>query len=126
MSDTGAPETSLVGSRALREQDGVFLRRNPEFKMGTCDKVVPWNHLLTFMVSGLKTCVIRCLFESFWFHNFLVKFQIDTVSGESQRLIIVVLDALSVFSRVFRPPLDSADTSESTISQNLEKRTVRH
>ena len=33
------------------------------------------------------------------------------MSRESQRLIIAVLDALSVFSRVFRPPIDSTDTS---------------
>ena len=49
--------------------------------------------LLPFACSHgiwIETCVIRCLCESFWLHHFLVEFQINTVSGKSQRPIKVV------------------------------------
>ena len=61
----------------------------------------------------IETCVIKCLCESFWLHHFLVKFQINTVSGRSQRLIKVVFNELSLFIRIFRPTTDSAETSGS-------------
>ena len=61
----------------------------------------------------IETCVIKFLCESFWLHHFLVKFQINTVSGRSQRLIKVVFNELSLFSRIFRPTTDSAETSGS-------------
>ena len=78
------------------------LMRLEDEKCGTSSlRVVSRYHLLTFKVSGFKPCVIWRLCESFWFHNFLVKFQINAVSRESHRLIIVVLDALSACSEEF-------------------------
>ena len=61
----------------------------------------------------IETCVIKCLCESFWLHHFLVKFQINTEFGRSQRLIKVVFNELSLLSRIFRPTTDSAETSGS-------------
>ena len=69
------------------------------------------NQINKIFATWFKNCVISCICESFWFHNLFVKLQINTVSGESQRLKEVVPDAFSVFSRIFRPPIDSAETS---------------
>ena len=58
--------------------------------------------------------MIRCLCESFWLHHFLVKIQINTVSEKSQRILKVVFKAPSLFSRILRPTIDSAETSMPT------------
>ena len=61
-------------------------------------RVASWYQLLTFIVSGFNTAFSGASVSRFGFFNFLVKFQIITVSEENQRLIIVVLDA---FRRIF-------------------------
>ena len=100
-----------------------------------------WALLLTSSLSSTKTSLVRLkdekcenvtlvcrLFVLFaiWFKNLRDQFASVNLSGsitsssnsrstlcleESQRLKVVVLDALSVFSRIFRPPIDSAETS---------------
>ena len=60
------------------------------------------------MVSGLQPALSGASLSGFMSPRQIPD---KTLSGESRGLITVVLDALSVFNRVFRPPIDPADTS---------------
>ena len=96
---------------SLFQQKTSLMRLENEMCGSSPLRVVSWYHCAYLHDVWIESCVIRRLCESFWFHNFLVKFQINAMPGENQRLKKVVLDALSVFSRVFHPPIHSAETS---------------
>ena len=76
-------------------------------------RVVFWYHVLTLMVSGLKPAWSSASVNLSGYITSSLKFQINTVSGRSQRLIKVVFNELSLFSRIFRPTTDSAETNGS-------------
>ena len=72
--------------------------------------VASWYHLLTLMISGLALPRSGASLNLSGFITSSFNSRSTLCPGESQRLIVVVLDAVSVFSRNFRPPIDSADT----------------
>ena len=72
--------------------------------------VASWYHLLTLMVSGLSLPRPGASVNLSGFITSSFNSRSTLCLEKSQRLMEVVLDALSVFSRIFRPPIDSADT----------------
>ena len=57
--------------------------------------------------TWINTCVIRRFCESFWFHNLLIKHQVDVVPKQRQSFVVIVFKALS---RIPCPSVHSANT----------------